>query len=56
MSQMVEHHDTKDGLRCFFKNAQMMPTKAQRYKTFYSCNLQMLVISWSVYPWEAFPA
>jgi hypothetical protein len=26
------------------------------YKTFYSCNLRISVISWSVYPWQSFPA
>jgi hypothetical protein len=26
------------------------------YKTFYGHNLQIFVISWSVCPWQAFPA
>jgi hypothetical protein len=25
-------------------------------KKFYSSNLQMLIISWNVFPWQAFPA
>jgi hypothetical protein len=30
--------------------------RAQCYKTFYVCNLIMLVISWSVCPCQVFPA
>jgi hypothetical protein len=30
--------------------------KGQSYKTFYGCNLRIFVISWSVCPWQAFPA
>jgi hypothetical protein len=30
--------------------------RAQCYKTFYSRNLQILVISWSVCPWQKFTA
>jgi hypothetical protein len=29
---------------------------AQCYVTFYTCSLRMLIISLSVYPWQAFPA
>ncbi len=30
-------------------------TRGQCYKTFYGCKLQILVISWTVYPLQAFP-
>ncbi len=30
-------------------------TKAQCYKTFYGCNLQIFTISWSDCPWQEFP-
>jgi hypothetical protein len=31
-------------------------TRAQCYKTFYVCNLRIFAISYSVCPWQAFPA
>ncbi len=38
------------------KIAESFSTKAEYYKTFYGRNLQMVVISWSVCPWQAFTA
>ncbi len=33
-----------------------LQNRAQYYKVFYNCNLRIFVISYSVCPWQAFPA
>jgi hypothetical protein len=43
-------------LKLFGWNLKLWHSGGQCYKTFYSHNLQVLVISHSVCPWQAFPA
>ncbi len=45
----------RDKLECL-RGANIFESRGQCYKTFFVRNLWIFVISWSVCPWQAFPA
>ncbi len=52
----VEQYQMNHASQIFGGVLMSLTTKGQCYKAFYGRNLQIFVISWSVCPWQAFPA
>ncbi len=41
---------------CFIREKFVAPASGQCYKTFYGRKLRLFIISYSAFPWQAFPA